>query len=474
MTADVSVEPVTSRRPTLASLLGLGAVFVGIGIGAQRLGDNSFLTHLATGREMLDSGIVRNDVFTWTSPGEPIVVQSWLASFIYAVIDDLAGFHGLRLLMVVLTATIAGLAWLLTERAGSLENRVLIMAPTLLIGLRAWTERPLLFAFVLLALTLVMAEGRGNTRWLVLVGIIWVNVHGSWPLGLVLLGARWFGARLDRRPASRDKASFAWLSTGLIVGGVLNPYGPAMLVFPLELLGKRDTLRFVSEWQASSFQSMWTRAFLLLIVALVVAAKRAGWQLVLPAVGFAIAALLSARNIPVAAIVLLPTLAGGLPAWKGVDPQRTSSAINLAAGLLVVVVLAFPLVAIRGPHVEVDRYPVAAVDAMEDLGLGPDEVNVIHQDFVGNYLDLRYGAAEASWIDDRFELHEHRLVLDYVALLKGESDWAEVLDHYQPAALLWQSDRVLVELATSVGAWVEVWSDDEWSVLCPADSSLCQ
>ncbi len=474
MTANASVESVTSRRPTLASLLGLGAVLVGVGIGAQRLGDNSFLTHLATGREMLDSGIVRHDVFTWTSSGEPLVIQSWLASLTYAVIDDLAGFHGLRFLMALLTAMIAGLAWLLTDRAGSLENRVLIMAPTLLIGLRAWTERPLLFAFVLLALTLVMAEGRGDTRWLVLVGIIWVNVHGSWPLGLVLLGARWFGARLDRRPASRDKVSFAWLGTGLLVGGVLNPYGPAMLLFPLELLGKRDTLEFVSEWQASSFQTMWTRAFLLLIMGLVVAAKRAGWQLVLPAIIFAIAALLSARNIPVAAIVLLPTLASGLPAWRGIDARRTSSAIDLAAGLLVVLVIAFPLVAIRGPHIDVDRYPVAAVDAMEDLGLGPDEVNVVHQDFVGNYLDLRYGAGEATWIDDRFELHEHQLVLDYVALLRGEPEWAEVLNHHRPAALLWESDRVLVELATSAGDWVEVWSDEDWSVLCLADSPLCQ
>ena len=42
----------------------------------------------------------------------------------------------------------------------------------------------------------------------------------------------------------------------------------------------------------------------------------------------------------------------------------------------------------------------------EELGLVPGETRIIHQDFVGNYLDIRYGDGAASWIDDRFELHD--------------------------------------------------------------------
>jgi len=474
MTADVSVVPATSRRPTLASVLGLAVVLVGVGIGAQRLADNSFLTHLATGREMLDSGIVRHDVFTWTSAGEPMIVQSWLASLLYAVVDEVAGFHGLRLLMAAAAGILAGLAWLLTERAGSLTTRVLIMVPTLFIGLRTWSERPLLFAFVLLAFALVIAEGRGNKRWLALIGLIWVNVHGSWPLGLILVAARLVGVRLDRRPAQGELESVTWLGIGVALGGVLNPYGPAMLLFPIELLGRRDTLQFVAEWQASTFESLWTRAFLVLMVGLLISARQTGWKLLLPAMVFVVAGFLSARNIPVAALVILPTLADGLPSLRGVDGGHRSSAIDLGAKILVVLVVLVPLLAARGPHVDVERYPVEAIDAMEDLGLGPDAVRVIHQDFVGNYLDLRYGAAEATWIDDRFELHDHQLVLDYVELLEGGPGWQDVLGRHEPDAVLWQSDRVLVELATSVAGWVEVWSDDEWSVLCHPDSGSCQ
>ena len=67
------------RSVGLSTLLGACAALVGAGIGARRLDDNSFLTHLATGRLMLEDGIVRTDAFTWTSAGEPLVVQSWLA-----------------------------------------------------------------------------------------------------------------------------------------------------------------------------------------------------------------------------------------------------------------------------------------------------------------------------------------------------------------------------------------------------------
>jgi len=138
-------------RIDLGTVVGLAVTLVGLGLGASRLGDNSFLTHLATGREMLDSGVVRNDVFTWTSAGESIVVQSWLASLAYGVVDAVAGFHGLRLFTALLAAVLAALCWKLTESSSSILTRLAIMVPVLVIGRTTWSERPLLIAFVLLA-----------------------------------------------------------------------------------------------------------------------------------------------------------------------------------------------------------------------------------------------------------------------------------------------------------------------------------
>ena len=86
-------------------------------IGLRPLGDNSFLTHLATGRLILDAGAVPSaDPYTFTAVGEPWVVQSWLVSLAYATAEQLAGLDGVRLLVGALSATLAGLAWTLLGR----------------------------------------------------------------------------------------------------------------------------------------------------------------------------------------------------------------------------------------------------------------------------------------------------------------------------------------------------------------------
>jgi hypothetical protein len=468
-----------ASRLDVGVFAGLAMALVGLGFGASRISDNSFLTHLATGRQMLDHGVVREDVFTWTSGGESVVVQSWLASFVYGVVGDLAGFHGLRLLTAALAAVLAALGWHLTRTSPSVFTRVAIMLPFLAIGHVNWSERPLLMAFVLFALTMVVVErgdaGEERTRWLFLVGAFWINIHGSWPLALVYLGARGLGGLFDRGDVRPEARAFGYLGAGMLAGGILNPYGPAMLLFPLDLLGRQEVLSHIVEWQSPSFDSMWTRAFLLMVLGTMGALMRTGrWRDALPAMVFVAAALVGRRNIALASLVLLPTMARGLPALGRLAADRTSDAIRLGCAAVAALLLVLPLVAVSRPHVDVSRYPEDAVTAMEDeLGLVPGETRIIHQDFVGNYLDVRYGDAGATWIDDRFELHDATLVEDYLVLLDGGPRWREILDRYEAEAILWPVDGVLGELATEVAGWQEVWRDDDWLVLCAPGHPAC-
>lgn len=466
------------RRLDLGVFVGVAMALVGMGFGATRISDNSFLTHLATGREMFSDGtigIVREDVFTWTSGGDSVIVQSWLASVLYGFVDELAGFHGLRLLTAALAAGLAALAWRLTTEQPSIVTRVAVMLPLLAIGFINWTERPLLIAFVLFAATMVVVEGDGRPRWLVLIGALWINVHGSWPLGIVYLVSRGIGRAADRHDWQRERETTLALGVGMLVGGIVNPYGPALLVFPLELLGRQDVLAHVVEWQSPEFDRLWTRAFLVMALgAMVALMRRPAWRDALPAVVFIAAALVGRRNIALASLVLLPVLARGIPAIGQLGARHTSDAIRRAVPIAASLLILLPLLALDRPHVDVGRYPEDAVTAMEDeLDLAPGETRVIHQDFVGNYLGARYGGIGAAWIDDRFELHDATLVDDYITLLDGAPEWSDVLQRYEAEAILWPSDGVLVELATEVGDWQLVWNDDDWSVLCNPDRVRC-
>ena len=50
--------------PSLAGVVGLGFFVWGLSLGLQPLGDNSFLTHLATGRLSGEDGIPRTDPYS--------------------------------------------------------------------------------------------------------------------------------------------------------------------------------------------------------------------------------------------------------------------------------------------------------------------------------------------------------------------------------------------------------------------------
>ena len=88
--AAVSSPPHRWRAPTLATVLGAGLAVWGAYIGSAALSDNSFFTHLATGRLILRDGAIPTvDPYTFTARGEPWVVQSWLASLVYAAVERL-------------------------------------------------------------------------------------------------------------------------------------------------------------------------------------------------------------------------------------------------------------------------------------------------------------------------------------------------------------------------------------------------
>jgi len=463
------------RRFDLGGVVGLVVALIGVVVGAQRLSDNSFFTHLATGREMVANGFVHQDVFTWTSQGRDLVVQSWLASLVYGLVEGAFGFAGLRVLTGVLAGLLAWLVWQLGDSAPSLHTRLLVTAPVLVIAAGMWSERPLLMALVLFAITLRMVRGGGRLVSLMIVGFLWIGVHGSWPLGIVLLLARAVGGRVDGETDTRDLRAAGWLAAGILAGGILNPYGLRLLMFPFGLLGRGAILSHVVEWQSPSFDALYARAFLAVIILMIVAiTKRWSWRNLLPAIVFLAAALVSRRNISVAALVAIPVMADGLPPLGRLAANEASAVVHRLGLVMLTVVAVSPILVVRAPNVDLSRYPVEAVNALEAAGMSPVETHVLHPDFVGNYLELRYGGSGAAWLDDRYELHESSLMDDYLVLFEAGRGWSDVLDRSGGEAMIWPTDHPLTQLVSDVAGWPTVWSDSDWTVLCDPTSAACR
>jgi hypothetical protein len=447
---------------------------VALAIGMRPISDNSLLTHLATGRLIVHDGHIPTvDPYSFTAHGHAWVVQSWLASVLLGLADKAWGLDGVRLLLGLLTVAVFAVVWRLARPTQSVLVRVGIGAIVLGIAAEEWDGRPLLIGLLALALTVLAAEGDLDPRWLVPIGWVWVNTHGSFPLGVVYLLVVGLGRRLDDLDASIELRCLRWLVAGLVLGAV-NPLGPKLLVFPLQLLHRQDVLRHVIEWQAPAFQTWGQRLFLLeVVLAILAVARLRRYRSALVLAVFLAAALLGSRNITVASIVLVPVLAS---AWPDVGELRTGTHTTVASalgGVAVVGLLLTPVARLGEPGLALSAYPIRSLDYLDREGVDLNLVHLVSTDAVGNLIELRYGAGRRAFFDDRFDMYPRAVADDEFTLAFGRPTAVGVLDRWSIDLALWPDQAPMASILEASGRWRIIDRDDRgWLLMCRRGATL--
>jgi len=470
-----STPPRRRRRwpPTLAFVLGAGLTVWAASIGFGRLSDNSFMTHLATGRLIVGGGgIPQHDPYSFTAHAAPWVVQSWLASILYGWVDKVFGGQGLRVLMGLTTAAIGAMTWRLTRPAKSLVGRIVITGLVIGVGTAVWSPRPLLIGLLMLTVALLAAEG-GVPPWvLVPVFWIWVNAHGSFPLGLAALGALWLGSLADKRDGRVEGRCLLWALGGTVLGAV-SPLGPTLLIFPLHLLSRMKVLSNIIEWQSPSFSSGWARLFLLqVLVAVVLLVRRPSYRAAIPLVVFVAAALLSQRNIAVAGLVMVPGMARGFEGLGSLRGDQRSPVSVVLLGAVALVAALMASASLAQPAWDLSTFPVAPVAWMTQQGITPAAVRMATSDTTGNYLELLDGAHAHAFIDDRVDMYPAKVVDDYLVLEHASPGWEQVLDQRGIDLVLWDRSSPLTGLLSASAHWRVLYQDKDWAVMCRRGASL--
>ena len=452
------------RSPRVSTVFGGAFALWGLGVGLLRLHDNSYLTHVATGRLILAHGVPTTDPYTFTAHGRPWVVESWLASVLFGVVERAAGGHGLQVLHAALGAGLGALAWVLTRPARQLPGRIVAAGGLLAVGSGYWTSRPLLIALVLFGALIAMTEtGRGSPWLLVPLMWAWVNVHGSWPLALVYLVVRIAGRRADGAALERLPRLLGATAGGVVLGAA-NPLGLRLLDYPLTVLTHHQAFAHVAEWQSPTFSDPVNGAFLaaVLLAVVLLVARRGSIEDVLVTVVFAAAALEASRNVPVAALVVTPVLARGLTGLGQLDGTRRGLLPAAGLGALTVLGAAMVAGAVHRPAYDLSAYPVSEVSWMQRHGLVPGRVAT--PDYVGNYLEFRFGARARAFVDDRVDVFPPAVERDYGVLLDGHEGWQAVLARYGVAAVLWPRSEPLAGLVAEDPRWSVRVRDRHWIV----------
>lgn len=246
-------------------------------IGAGPISDNSFLTHVATGRLILAKGVPTADPYSFVASGRPWVVQSWLASWVLAVADRVGGFALIRGLVALVTGLLVLCIWQLTAPAKQLAGRLALCGLSVIAGLHYWSERPQTLAFLLAAVVLLILSADRPTWLIAPLAALWINVHGSFPLLAALIGGWWIVTSIEQRTVRRQEVvAGGWALFGITAGALVSPFGTGLIEFPFRMVGRTEVLQYILEWRSPrvSDSSTWFAALLALVTLAVLARDR--------------------------------------------------------------------------------------------------------------------------------------------------------------------------------------------------------
>jgi hypothetical protein len=426
--------------------------------------DGDACMHWRVGEWMLQhQQIIRTDVFSHTMAGQPIISKEWLSEIIFALAGRVAGLYGLAVLSALVIATTFALLFRQLLRAGS---DLLVATAVSVLGVWAssthWLARPHVFSFLLIFLW-NDALRRRRFALLPVLTVLWVNLHGGFLAGFLVLGAYWAGAVLER-DWQRLRALTGTGATCAMVS-LLNPSGYELHLHNWAFLQSNYLTNWLAEYSSANFHSTGSWGFLawLAVIFLTLVARRprvrARDGLLL--ISWTYFALYASRNIPLMVIVTAPIVA---PAWSPVLWPGLSArlrAINDSSrGWPVMLALAAAFV-VFVPHpteMPADRWPVRAVGFIRQH---PEQFagNMFNQYMWGGYL-MEILPERKTFVDGRTDFFGEDLIREFSDTTALRTNWVTALEKYHVQWMLMPTDHRLNLALAEWGTWSCVHSDE--------------
>ncbi len=464
-----------------AAILWLGLVFL-IALSIAFLlpvTPQDYWWYLRVGHDTLASGAVpRLESMTFTRLGTPVDYQSWGAAVLFWLIYRLGGLSLTVLLRGVLLAVTYGLVWAAARRAGAGRlGSSLILLAAVLTSSNNWSIRPQLLAYPLFALVIYILykwnneEKQLNTKdtkdheeeqeqetppsfpswhfvpfvfkeffkhkeqqksvyWLPLISLVWVNLHGSFVLLILLAGAALVFGRGNRR-------SLGLAFAGVLLATLVNPRGMETWTYVYHSLTVPSSQLFSAEWlpplntgwQMNIF-FIWLLGFPLLVALSPRKLDRLEWTWFL---GFGFLALWGERYVIWFVFILVVLTSVLLADWEKQYLGRSKlnlPAFNLVLSLLFVLL---PLAFLPGLR---ERWWKQAPAVTENTPMAATDWLAVHPELPGplwseigfsSYLEFAL-PQRPTWIDTRFEVFPVAQWRAYQDISEARYNWETLLD----------------------------------------------
>lgn len=494
MTALAAVAKEHQRQNTSRLVLAITLLLIFI-MAARSPLDSDLWWHLRAGEEALRAGrIVLTDTFSYTRLGAMWVNHSWLSQVILALLYRAGGFLSLGCL-VALIAT-ASMALVYAQMRGPALLRAFLLILAGIVAAPVWTPRPQLFSLLFISLTawLLDCYHAGQEKrilWLLPLFVLWSNLHGGYPLGLMLIAADIVGQVYNRIFDSQEQSlswrqigRMVWIGAAAFLLTAVNPNGIQMWLIPFKTVNVGILQTLIQEWASPDFhdpvQQPFLALFLLAAAGLALSKKRASGVDVARFVLFGGLGLVARRNFGpfalVAAPVLVRALAGGfheqlsavLQSPTGLrianfirsldqpsDPEQTGAQrLKRMINLLIIAVLGFTAAgkiytvthpAFLQQQIE-QNYPAEAV---QWLKTNHPQGRLFNAYNWGGYL-LWSLPEYPVFVDGRTDLFGDDILTEWVTVVQAGEGWQQILNRWQVTLILLEPDRpVVMQLAAA-------------------------
>lgn len=444
-------------------------------LAGMRIAEADIWFHLRNAQELLTSHtFLHADLYTFTSAGSPLLNHEWLSELPYYLAFQAWGLRGvLAVYLVVLWLVFAAVYYLALRRGANPGEAALVTMVGVALG--SYSIGPHMHHFgwlclMVLFLVLERFQRTGRGLWVLPpLFALWINLHGSWVFGFVVLGAyilsglvegHWNNVMSERwTPTQLRKLLLATVASAIAL--LANPYGYKLVWYPFDLLFRQKiNLNNMGEWLSVDFHTGWGKLAMCMIFAVLAAAwfSPKPWPLrdVLLATFAVWASLNHLRFLLFATIILVPILAPRLQLFSPYDATKDKPWLNLAMAAVMTGLMVW-------------MYPSAAqLQNNIDSQFPRDALRFIQQkqitgrlfswyDF-GGYIEF-YAPAIKTFADGRTDIFVYNGVLnDYIKINSIERPF-ELLDKYKIDYVLFPVDKRLSYVLDHSAGWRTIYQD---------------
>jgi hypothetical protein len=442
---------------------------------ATQIGEPDIWWHLRNAAYLLQQhSFPRVDTYSFGAAGSPWLDHEWLSEVPFFLGFKAMGLQGiLAVFSTVLVLIYAGVYYRSCRAGADCKDATIATLLAIFLGIVSLGPRMLMFGWLcMVGLLLVLDRFQRTAKGLWLLPplfALWINLHGSWVFGMVVLGiiiasglvAGEWGLVVARRWTPGELKKLLLALAASLAALFVNPFGYKLLLYPFDLLFRQPSnMKYIEEWQSVNFNIWIGRLALAVIFALLAAAwfSRRKWKLdEVLLTAFALwAALSHVRLLFFAGLILVPILAQHLKLFPPYERERDKPWLNagIMAGMVGLTIFSFPSGATLQQQVS-GEYPTAALVFMQRQHITG---RIFNQYGWGGYMEW-YAPELKPFIDGRADIFVYNgTFYDSLKITSLKESFA-ILDKYKIEYVLLKPNQPLAYLLYHSSAWRLIYED---------------